>query len=28
MLRNTIVGRAAARPVNTFNSETATVLNP
>jgi len=28
MLRNTIAGRAAAGPVNTFNGETVTILNP
>ena len=28
MLRNTIASKAAAGPVNTFNSETVTVLNP
>ena len=28
MLKNTITGRAAAGPANTFNSEMVTVLNP
>jgi len=28
MLRNTIAGKAATGPINTFNGETVTVLNP
>jgi len=28
MLRNTVAGRAVTGPVNTFNGEIVTVLNP
>jgi len=28
MLKNTIAGKAAAGPTNTFNSKTVTILNP
>jgi len=28
ILKNIIAGKAAARPINTFNSKTVTVLNP
>jgi len=28
ILRNTVAGKAAARPANTFDGETVTVLNP
>jgi len=28
ILRNTVVGRANAGPINTFNSKIVTILNP